>query len=440
MQDQKPKKGKWVKAGKGALVFFAIVFCILAIAYSRTDLGQASRNYEKNKADAKALGLFFTKDDVNAAYTIPDSQNGASHLTGLAGWDGVEFPSSMVDNSATEKEFLRKWTEKTPQYNALKRACAEKAIVGPGEGNSIQLELFESSLQNDVFAVWGQDIAKRISIATARNEPELAKDLLATMASLALHTSDCPDVSYIWRRCSMSSDIELELQHIIQTRGKDPKWLSTVEATLKLLDRPYDFRPMVKLEHYSAMGAVDVILGRETIPTEAVSSPRIRFNSYLFARDFDKVKYIPTFMTAGQSRIHEICVQAIRGMPADPYDFVGLKEVFKRFDAARSSHELSYRIAHTYLNHSNGIVDYAAGDVGGRNALFQAVEMLKTGADPSKGLPLKGRYAMDADGKPIRVKHTATGWIVYSVWWDGVDDGGRPFKGSKGDWVVRVPG
>ena len=78
-------------------------------------------------------------------------------------------------------------------------------------------------------------------------------------------------------------------------------------------------------------------------------------------------------------------------------------------------------------------------EIAQRNVLAQAVALLKTGVDPTAGLPLKGRFAMDVDGKPIRIKRGATGWLVYSVGMDKVDDGGVEMKNGKGDFAVHLP-
>ncbi len=41
--------------------------------------------------------------------------------------------------------------------------------------------------------------------------------------------------------------------------------------------------------------------------------------------------------------------------------------------------------------------------------------------------------------KPLRLKKTDRGWVIYSVWWNGVDDNGR-FNYRNGDWGIGPPG
>jgi hypothetical protein len=42
-------------------------------------------------------------------------------------------------------------------------------------------------------------------------------------------------------------------------------------------------------------------------------------------------------------------------------------------------------------------------------------------------------------GKLLLLKKTDAGWVVYSVWWNGIDDGGR-FDFTDGDWGLAPPG
>jgi len=41
--------------------------------------------------------------------------------------------------------------------------------------------------------------------------------------------------------------------------------------------------------------------------------------------------------------------------------------------------------------------------------------------------------------KPLRLKKTDQGLVIYSVWWNGVDDNGR-FNYRTGDWGIGPPG
>lgn len=59
------------------------------------------------------------------------------------------------------------------------------------------------------------------------------------------------------------------------------------------------------------------------------------------------------------------------------------------------------------------------------NALQQYAEQNKRDASGLQDLPLPNEATIDPfDGKPLKLKHTEDGWIVYSVMTNGVDDGG----------------
>jgi hypothetical protein len=67
---------------------------------------------------------------------------------------------------------------------------------------------------------------------------------------------------------------------------------------------------------------------------------------------------------------------------------------------------------------------------------------LRTGNEPERieQLSLPHEAIIDPwSGKPLLLKKISTGWIVYSVWRNGVDDGGR-FDVENGDWGFGPPG
>ena len=74
---------------------------------------------------------------------------------------------------------------------------------------------------------------------------------------------------------------------------------------------------------------------------------------------------------------------------------------------------------------------------------MQAIKLLE---NPSqKDLPLKGRYALDSDGAPLRMIWDQNRRVIYSIGPNYKDDGGiieRPKTGSIGqniDYGVAIP-
>lgn len=74
------------------------------------------------------------------------------------------------------------------------------------------------------------------------------------------------------------------------------------------------------------------------------------------------------------------------------------------------------------------------------NALEIYRERTGNDADRVEQLPLAEEATIDLySGKPLRLKKTDRGWVVYSVWKNGVDDGGR-FDMNDGDWGMAPLG
>jgi hypothetical protein len=158
-------------------------------------------------------------------------------------------------------------------------------------------------------------------------------------------------------------------------------------------------------------------------------------SSEFFALSIRLGYYLPRYREASQSRAHEYYSTLASLLPKDPYDWEQLQ---KAVDYAR---EFGKRKGWSYESLMEPEFDQLPQavwkEISNRNALFQAVAILKNHADPAKGLPLPGRYRLDRDGKSIRIKHLEKGWVVYSLY-DRDDDGGQEIVKGKGDFVVHL--
>lgn len=150
------------------------------------------------------------------------------------------------------------------------------------------------------------------------------------------------------------------------------------------------------------------------------------------------LRMVPRFRYATLSRIHEYYNRQLERYPTDIRDYAMIEK-----DAANAgqfinqetfSFSLAGLVSPTYVDVPKGIHR----NVVSRYAVSEALEILRRKQDPNDGLPLKGRFANDLDGKPLRIKHLAKGWIVYSVWKNGTDDGGVVTKGLQNDYVVDL--
>jgi hypothetical protein len=67
MEEIHQKVSPWRKPMIIGGVFGLVLICFVAAALSSTDLSAASREYEKNRADAEKEGLYFSREQVEAS-------------------------------------------------------------------------------------------------------------------------------------------------------------------------------------------------------------------------------------------------------------------------------------------------------------------------------------------------------------------------------------
>jgi hypothetical protein len=70
-----------------------------------------------------------------------------------------------------------------------------------------------------------------------------------------------------------------------------------------------------------------------------------------------------------------------------------------------------------------------------RNTLMQAIKLLENPTLTS--LPIKGRYSLDSDGKPLRLIKKQRSLVIYSLGPNDADDGGIlevPKSGTSQDY------
>ncbi|MBS1726088.1 MAG: hypothetical protein JST51_05155 [Armatimonadetes bacterium] len=147
---------------------------------------------------------------------------------------------------------------------------------------------------------------------------------------------------------------------------------------------------------------------------------------------------LPSYDRARLSRVYELFAKLASEFPSDSRDYRGM---FRAMDSARSlinKRDWSWKFWNWDLIDLREFVVAAQDQTAYLNALMQSIRILQTHANPADGMPLTDRHALDVDGKPLRIKHDAKGWVIYSIGHDGVDDGGVEMNGMKGDFVVRL--
>ena len=409
-------------------VFGLVLICFVAAALSRTDLSAASREYEKNRADAEKEGLYFSREQVEARYQIPESENGARLISGVLPLLGkLKLDRGTV---LTAEMIKAEWAELEPAIATIEEASHRKHLMFRRDFSNPAATLFPeySSIKD-----WVKLLVQLGYISAEKNDYLSAEKYWSLAAYLAVKTDEEGMLIGTFVRIACAAIVERELQTMVASRGRDPKMLQVLESVLRKLNQPYDMKTPLKLENWFATSIVDSVLngsdGLEDLGFGNSLPNEIKYG-----------RFLPGFRKANLSRIYRTYADAIHLIPDDPYDMAGVQRAYESLDRAGMKQGLSYTMQSIMMPVFSQATLAVSRDIAQRNALIQAVALLKSGSDLNKGLPLKDRHAKDVDGKSIRLKKKPSGWVIYSIGRDKVDDGGIPVDThGKGDYVVRLP-
>ncbi len=409
-------------------VFGLVLICFVAAALSRTDLSAASREYEKNRADAEKEGLYFSREQVEARYQIPESENGARLISGALPLLG----KLKIDRGTvlTAEMIKAKWADLEPAIATIQEASHRKHLMFRRDFSNPAATLFPeySSIKD-----WVKLFVQLGHISVENGDLSNAEKYWSLATYLAVKTDEEGMLIGILVRISCLAFIERELQTMIASRGRDPKVLLVLESVLNKMDQPYDMKMPLRLENWFATSIVDSVVNGTTNVQDLGYGNSLP-NEIKFGR------FLPGFRKANLSRIYRTYADAVHLIPEDPYDLNGVQLAYESLDRAGMKQGLSYTMQALMMPVFSQATLAVSRDIAQRNALIQAVALLKSGADPAKGLPLKDRHAKDVDGQSIRLKKKPSGWVIYSIGRDNVDDGGVPVDThGKGDYVVLLP-
>ncbi len=417
-----PKSNPWRKVGLVFVALFTIVLVGLGVAYSRLDVGTASAALQDNKAAAERVWLAKDEAKERELIQLPESDNGAALIENLP---TPKLPQSMeLDDAYMRKnqKFLSDGLAKIEEASKRKAIIFDQKHLGTmyvswkGAGNS---RMWVKTL--DAMARYYE---KKSDLAqTERN--------LTLAAHLALHVSDNRDSTYLLVRTTLSQILERSIREMIPSHSNDDQWLQAFHRILTQLDQPYDLRPILHTDYTFCLHACASLEKSPFVLKDAMKdkdSPlSVRFG-----------KLVPRTFKAFESRVHERFALVMSQLPLDPYNLKQVTTATKAGDEFVNRTAWSYGALKQFSLSLSNIAQAIRRETASRNALLQSIEILRTHADPAKGLPLTGRYSVDLDDQPIRIKHLPKGWIVYSVWGDGVDDGGNEIKSGHGDVVVHL--
>ncbi len=406
-------------------VLITIIICIFSGAYSRTDLGEAAGSYEKNKKAAEDQGLIFNSEQAAKLYAVPAEENAAELITSI-----LQTPRKYHWDKETVKEADIKphWAEFEAAVAKIEEASRRKYLIFPRNLDNPITILYP---QYADLKYWVKLLMYEAIWARARNDSKSAERYLLAAAYIASVTDDEGILIANLVRVAESAIIEKELREILESKGTDPAWRDVVANTIHRLDKPYNVKRSIQLEHWFATFATDLMVKnpKEISAMNGQSSTPITMRI---------APYIPRFGKANQSRVHWAYAKMASGLPADPYDFTATRAALQGMDINASSQSLSYTALSIAAPVFTQFSEALAKEVANRNVLSQAIELYKSGVDPAKGLPLPGHYRNDIDMKPMRLKKVKGVWTVYSIGPDKTDDGGADMVKQKGDWAVHI--
>lgn len=433
-ESKPPMKSKWSKVVKTGLVFLVVFTCILAFVYSKTDIIPAARSYEANRKAAEEAGMFLSAEQISGAFRVPEKDNGATLvLEAAAILDKLKLSN---DRRITEGTLNTHRADFQTIVQKLDEASRRKRLLFPYDINDPKASTYGDLILAKRLVIL---LTQMVSFATSGHD---AQKLLNMAAYLSNGIDDEKTHLANIMRTGSALSIDRCLRTALEKHGRDPAWQRAIESTLQRLDEPYDPASVLKVEHWRTIQSADLLVKdpRQFFMVPNFSGASVTTAYGPVPREIQYGRFLPGFRQANLSRVHEGFAKAAKELPNDPSDIAGSATAYKTLDAfGRRGEVLSY----TFVDVASGPFSLGIGfipdEIAARNVLLQTVTLLKTGADPAKGLPVKGRHALDVDGKPIRVKKASKGWIVYSVGEDRVDDGGHEFTNRKSDWVVHLP-
>ena len=367
------------------------------------------------------MGALLTQEDAFAFRQVPASENAFLDIKDFV----KKIDDIRVDterNITSDREFLDEW-QPFKKYLPILITCSKKRYL-----------IVDAKLEGPFHAVtpepvtlskWVLAMCWLADVSAKKSDLPRSSELLTAAAKLATMLRHEPDFEAIEIRSEASMAIDRELSLLITARGKDPAWQALIEKVIALLDPPYDLRPCYKYEHWITLHEVELRLG------EVHDSPLT--NKKVGER------FIPRYGRATKSRIHELYGKMLKQYPTDIEDYQRIYKLNSALFEDLDYHSMSLKSFYYSLSgHSTSIYDVQR-EIARRNAVAQALAIVKGKLNPAEGLPLKGKRELDVDGHPLRIKKLAKGWVIYSVGNDGADNGGSESIRLPNDWVVHLP-
>ena len=412
------KKSKWGKVGKVVLVISSLLIAALAVAYFLTGIPAAVSHFRENRTKALKLGLVIDPAAIQQMNQVPDDQNMDSIFAQLPPPDlgyGEEIPAKIQKQWPTIRATL-------PRLNdALKRTFLSPKL----DFNSLYAG--ESKSRSNAIH-WGIELTKVATEAAKDGDFDRTSECLMIAAQIAMVLDDKATSNAMWDRQALAGRIELLIRTLIPKHAREYQWITLFEEVVKTLDKPYEFRKAAIMDHALAINRINLIKRRPEVLNDENGVPELR-----------PMHHIPKFLEANEARIDELYVATFPNLPTDPWNLAAVRKTYQAIEGMYDKGDLSYTLLRYISSTTVGSGASQMAETARRYALLQAITILKENRSPTRGLPLTDRHRLDLDGKPLRLKKLAKGWILYSVGPDESDDGGVDDPRAKNrDFVVHL--
>ncbi len=427
MEKTKPlqKLSKWAKVGKVAAVTATFFIVLAAGAYTWTGLPSGAAVYARSKNAAEKAGLFFNESQAKAVSKVPDNENAANEIA------KIEVPVVQDYTNLTKEMVDKLWPTFEPKLQLIESAISKKYMVGQWHFSDVNLDEYESPRALSRSAGWENLIYYILVALTPTPQDQRIPRLIKTASILAAKLDDDHTFNGVRERNRRANGIGTAIRKLIPRATNNPTLLAEMFDALSRLDKPYDLPTMLKVENYRGMIAVEHVYHRR---------PDTGFNEYYDSSpiEFEKGSQLPRFREANLARIHEYFTTLATKMPTDQWDLNGIAMAVDAGQPILENGDWSYAVLRYGLMLPISLAQQIQNEVANRNALMQALAILKAHADPAKGLLLGGRNRLDQDGHSIRIAKLSKGWVVYSVGKDRKDDGGQDSLSRPPDYVVHL--
>ncbi|MEI7576356.1 MAG: hypothetical protein WCK51_05645 [Armatimonadota bacterium] len=412
----------------------AALMALLGIAYALTDIPSAASKFKENEAKAKAAGLFTSSEEFLATLEVPTNENGATLMKMVLDEFTKNYESRKLfelnQKSLNTPLITASYQEFDPFWKQVDQAAKLKYCIFPRNRKPlINAEYPELATLKSVVKF----ASLRADVAVEQNQPQVAAEAWRRAANVALVADDEPTLIGLLVRIAGEAIVEESMRKALNRRGQDPALRAAAWQTLQLLDQPLDFARTMKTEHVFALEGFDSLARAQTNLNEEWMTE----DGNRLIRTYSK---IPRAKLAANSRIHEIYAEFYTRLGSDPYDSKKIENASNWMDRElESKNGLSYILPKILMPVFSQAGKACSKTYAQRNVLMQAIKLLEN--PTQRDLPLKGRYALDSDGKPLRLTWDKNQRIIYSIGPNFKDDGGvieRPKSGGSLDYDYGV--